>query len=119
MKLTYKDLANPSLTTGMRKLASSAKVKGFKATYNVAKIAERMDAEFRVFESLRQKLAEKVKEGSATEEVLRDEFQKFGEVAFEIDRPQILLSDIEEVGLTANEILALAPVLEEQALHAV
>lgn len=119
MKLTYKDLANPSLTTGMRKLASSAKVKGFKATYNVAKIAARLDEEFQVFESLRQKLAEKVKEGSVTEEVLRDEFQKFGEVAFEIDRPKILLADVEEVGLTANEILALSPLLEEAAPQAV
>lgn len=114
--LSYTDLSNPNFSSAVRKMAQSSGYKCHKTAYNVAKICKALEEEYRIFEEQRSKLSKRFMGDSQMPTLMTEEMKleakKFGEVTFDVNRPKLTLDDLEAVGLSPNEWLALEGLLE-------
>lgn len=128
--LTYEQVRNKNFAAGLLKLANHS---GFdpKVAYNIAKIVDKtrqFDRDCnKIHNDVVVELCSKDKDGNMMSpngpgsfEIPTENFDKFQKkmdelkgLSVEIERYRVKLSDIEEVGLTPEQLLALEPVMTE------
>lgn len=124
IEISYKSLANENFLSGMRKIAQNDKWKEPKSAYNASRLLSLVQIELKTFNELRGKFIKKISDSApvpgeermddavAKAKELREEAEKFGDIAFEINRQKIDFTDLEHVPMTPAEIIALEPILD-------
>lgn len=122
-QLTYADLSKDLFMSGIRKIVNYDGFRDPKLLYNCARIGSLLDIELKTFREVREKFLKKAKDAKPADEAnptpedlallktLQDEADKLNEVTVTIERHKIPLYELGDVGLTANELLALTPMI--------
>lgn len=120
IELKWSDLRTPEFQMAMTKLMNANNLP-FKTSYHVSRIGAKCQSEVKESDQHWLKLAKKyadinektgqfkVKEEHL--EIWNKETGDFGETKFTIDKRKLSMSELEPVGLTPNEILALEPLI--------
>ena len=105
IKLTFKDLNNESLTSGLKKMGKATG--DTKVVYNVSKILYAVEKEMKLAKEILNKvIAENTEK---TQEEQMESLDKFFSHEIVVDRAKVHLESLKGVEFSAHELIALEP----------